>query len=768
MSASNATPKAGGLDADGLRPSDGTVTGQVVDRTDGSPLPGATVRLLPTDRGQATDAEGRFTFEEVPAGTYEIDVSFVGYASKTTEVELDAGATVSVEVDLRPASLGLPDIVVTGTFRARAASEVYRPTSVLTGEALQERLQSSVPATLERVPGFSMESFGPGAARPNIRGMGGDRVLMLEDGQRTGDLYATASDHGVMVEPLSAERMEVIRGPASLLHGPNALGGVANVIRNDIPREQPDRVTGLFTTQAASVNNGLAAGGTAYLPAGNYTLRGEFTYRRAGDTMTPEGELDRTQLDVANASLGASRTTSWGLFGMSYRFYDNTYGIPGEFNGELIPGGHAGGVDIEATRHVGRLRVLYDQRLGFFDGIEFDANLTRYIHDEIERRRDGQQDIFGARFDQMTGEATLMLHHQHEPGGIRAEGAVGGSVRGTDISAFGASPGMRSGQSLEAALYGYEEFSRGPVRLQLGLRYDYRAAEPDDKRDILARTQEADAPIRKSVRARTFSGLSGAVSGLYTVANDWTVGFNVSRSFRSPHLQELYSDGPHLADFSFDIGEPDLDPEYGHGAELFVRGGGNRLNVELAGYFNRVQNYTFHRNTGQTWIVDRNIPVFEAAGADANFIGVEGQLQWIMLPDVELDASASYTRATRIENSNPLPFIPPLNGHASLRYTPGNWSASVGTKFAAAQNRVPNAIEIPGTDRAERPRQPTDGYGLLNASLGYETNAHGMRHTFTLRGDNLTNAVWRDHLSRTKDVAPQPGRNLTLTYRARF
>ena len=758
----------------------GTLVGYVSDADEESPLPGATVQLVETGEGQATNEDGRFAFGQVEAGSYNLRVSFVGYQSQTVSVDVIAGQETIVYVDMEPSRTDLPDVVVTGTFRARAASEVYRPTSVLTGEALRERLQSSVPATLERVPGFSMESFGPGAARPNIRGMGGDRVLMLEDGQRTGDLYATASDHGVMVEPLSATRMEVIRGPATLLHGPNALGGVANVIRNDIPREQPDRITGNVSAQAESVNNGWAGGGTVEAPLGPLAVRAEFTRRGADDIQTPQGPLERTDMNVLNYSVGASWVNDWGLVGASYRYYDNVYGIPGEFNGELIPGGHAGGVDIEVRRHVGRFRALYDAPLWIFDGIEFDANVTRYIHDEIEVRRDeGREDFFGARFDQYVGEANLLLHHEHTPGQLRAEGAFGMTLRGVAIDAFGNSPGMRSGYEQEAALYGYEELSINALRVQLGLRYDHRRTEPDDKSTIRQFTREQRAerlpPFEKPVSARTFNGLSGSLATLYDVHEDWTIGLGLSRSFRSPHLQELYSDGPHLADFSFDIGEPSLDPEYGYGAELFVRSLQDRFEVEVTGYVNHVQNYTFYENTGQTVLVDRRgdleriTPVFEAVGTDARFLGVESRVEWEALPNFTIDATATYTRASRIEDGDdPLPYIPPLNGEIDLRYDHDSVFATIGLEAAAAQNRVPNPVPIPGTDQQATPQSTTDGYGLLNASIGYRFGVQNTRHTLTLNGHNLTDSTWRNHLSRTKEVAPEPGRNLRLTYRVGF
>ena len=749
----------------------GEVTGQVVEATSGEPLPGANVALRGTDRGQATDTEGRFSFAGLSPGTYTIRASFVSFASESREVSVVAGETTEVTLALSPTSLDLPDVVVTDSRRARAAAEVYRPTSVVTGPELQRRLASNVPETLNRVPGFSAQYNGPGATRPSIRGMSGDRVLMLEDGQRTGDLYQTASDHGVMVEPLTAERMEVIRGPAGLLYSAQALGGVVNVIRNDIPREQPSQITGTFSTQFESMNDGRAGGLMLTGPVGPLAVRAELSGRGAGNTQTPEGELPSTGINSYNASLGASYLPSWGLIGASYRFYDNVYGVPGEFNGQLIPGGHSGGVDIEAIRHVGRFRAAYQEPWWVFDEIEFDANLTRYIHDEIELRRDNQPDFFGARFDQTSAEANVIARHQHDVQDTRLEGAMGFTVAGRSLDASGISPGTRSGDEWSLAAFIYEEFDFSPFRVQAGLRYDYRDLTPETTNDINVRTDEGER-IVKPVSARRFGGFSGSIAALYDLAPGWTAGASMARSFRNPAIEEMYSDGPHLADFSFDIGSPDLDAERGLGFDLFLRSRSNWLDLEVAGFYNRVDDFIFYNPTGLTVLVDRRgdfgrrTPVFEAVGKDVDFIGAEGRAQAEILPNIVVDATASFVRATRRDDGNPLPTIPPLNGALEVRYEGSQLFGMIGFDGAAAQNRVPRPIQQ--GDETIRPEQPTDAYGLLSAEVGTRIDVRGTFHRLSLKASNLTNATWRDHQSRIKDVAPQPGRNISLTYRIEF
>lgn len=663
---------------------------------------------------------------------------------------------------------------VTTSGWAPGANNVYRPSTTLRGDELQRNLSSSVPATLEAVPGFHVQYNGPGAANPTIRGMPGDRILMLEDGHTTGDIYWTASDHGVMVEPLSAERIDVLRGPAGLLYGSNALGGVVNVIREDIPIRRPHSLEGVVSSQFESVNRGFTLGGALRAPLGEQsTVYAEATGRRAGDTRTPLGPIEKTDLQALNGALGFSWRSSQGLLGAALRYYENVYGVPGEFDGQLIPGGHPGGVSIEATRIGGRIQGEYHRRIAFFDGLQLRSNFTHYLHDEIEGIL-GDQEVLGARFRQNTSDTHLIAHHEPAPlaanSTIKAEGALGLSFQSRDLVASGASPGTRSGSQRSLGLFGYEEFELLPFRIQTGLRYDFRHLTTDDLSPIRVRT--AERRIVKEVHPRAFQSLSGSLAALYDFADRWTLGLNLARSFRPPTIEELYSDGPHLADFSYDIGSPDLSAEVGHGLDLFLRSRLPKLDLEVAAYINHVSDYIHYAPTGETIRVFREgqpprvTPVFEARSDDALFLGAEGRIQWEFFERFSLDLSASYTRASRQPEGDPLPYIPPLSSRLEARYDGASFFASLGANLGAPQNRVPRPIAV--GDLLESPQNPTDGYALMHALVGWRHHGDHFDHTLILQGSNLANQPWRDHLSRIKDVAPQPGRNLQISYRALF
>ncbi len=754
---------------------DGTLQVRVADEDTGQPLAGTTVRVRQVDRTTVTNQEGQAVFDDLPPRRYTVVVERLGYLPAEESIDLHEGEVATVEISLSPTPLDVAGIVVTGTGRERGAGEVYRPTTSLAGTELQRNLAGTVPATLRNVPGMAMQYNGPGASSPTIRGMSGDRVLMLEDGGRTGDLYQTASDHGVMVEPLTAQRMEVVRGAASLLYGSNALGGVVNVIREDVPRSRPSALQGQFASQAESVNEGLGGSVVVTGPAGPLALRGEISGREMGDTRTPAGTLERSDMSVYNGSFGATWFGERGSLGAAFRYYDNVYGVPGEFDGELIPGGHPGGVDIEATRTSGRVRgELKGPVLGFFDSVELRGNMTRYIHDEIEGLLAGDR-VLGARFDQTTWDLDLTAHHDHaqhdhEPDALRLEGAFGFSLEARDLWAGGVSPGTRSGEEWTLSAFVFEELGREPFRIQAGLRYDHRQTTPASTDSLIVRTD--DRRLSKPVEARSFGDFSGSIAGLWDFAPNWTVGASVARSVRKPAIEEMFSDGPHLADFSFDIGNPALDPEVGIGFDLFLRGTRRDLSLELATFFNRIDGFIHQMQTGETVRVVREgvpprvTPVFEARSDDAVFAGAEGRVQWEFLPRLVFDATASYTRAWRQEDSDPLPDIPPLQGRAEVRYEGRTFSASFGMNGAARQDRVPAPIQV--GEASVRPQEPTPGYGLVTAGAGWRHEGPTFTHSVTLQGENLLDRNARNHLSRIKDIAPQPGRNIQLTYRVHF
>jgi iron complex outermembrane recepter protein len=711
-----------------------SIEGVVVDARTGVPLPGTLVRIVALGRQDLTHQDGDFHLLNLPPGRHTLVFERIGYARAVREVTAAPGEAIHLVVELRPSAIELPGLIVTGTVGARLGDESVRPTTVVAGQELLRRMDLTLAATLRHEPGMASTSMGPATGRPVIRGLGGDRVLVLEDGMRVGDLSAAGADHAVAVDPLNARRIEVVRGPAALLYGSNAIGGVINIIRDDVPASLPDRFTGTTTLQAQSVNRGVAAGASGELPVQSWALRGELLVRDAGDLNTPAGPLGNTALRSRDASLGASLVETWGHIGAAYRYYDNSYGVPGGFIGA-----HPHGVDVEMRRHAVHAEAQYRPGGGPFAVLDASYNYTNYYHRELE-----DVGIIGTEFGLLTSAAELVARH----GGMRrlGEGALGVRVEWQDFAAGGAI-GTPPAKEWSVAGFFLEELELGPVDIQVGGRYDWHRITP--------RAEDPASPIGH-VRTRDFGSLSGSIGAHYDFGHGWHLGASLARAYRTPSVTELFSQGPHLAAYSFETGNPDLRAEFGLGADIFLRVGRDDVRGELAVFRNHITNFIYYANTGA--VTDAGLPIYQAVGNDAVLSGAEVGVDWNMVPGFVVEAVASYVRGRNRGTGEPLAQMPPLHGELQLRYEQPAFFAGAGWRGAAAQDRV---AESEFETR-------TAGYSIFGATAGYRWVSFGRVHAVTLRAENITNVLYRDHLSRVREIMPEAGRNISVTYRLSF
>ncbi|MBR9990706.1 MAG: TonB-dependent receptor [Gemmatimonadetes bacterium] len=719
--------------------------GVLLDASTGQPVAHAVVRLRESGRQDYSHADGSFHFDDIPAGTHTVSVERIGYAPLQRRVDVAPDRMTHLELRLVPSALQLSAVIVTGAGSERGADASYRSMTVLSDAELRRKLSGSVAATLAGEPGLTQRYNGPVAAQPVIRGLTGDRVLMLEDGQRTGDIASTSADHAVTIEPLTAERIEVVRGPAGVLYGSSSLGGVINVIREEVPRSVPESVSGTFTAQGESVNSGLTAGTALTAPVGSFAVRGELSGRTAGDTRTPQGDLPDTQLRGHNAGLGASWVGQKGHAGAAIRDFGMSYGVPGTFQGELIPGGHEGGVEIELRRTTARVEGRLLGTGGSLRSVEADANFVRFDQRELELGGvDGP--VLGTHFRQYSSTANVRAHHRHAAGGVRLEGAVGASGMFRDLGMAGARTGSRPARNYSLAAFAFEEFALSPVTFELGARYDWSRVDPLD----------TSPSSIGDVRRRDFQSVSGSLAALYRPTDVLTTGISVSRSFRTPSIEELFSSGPHLANYSYDIGNPDLHAEYGLGIDVFVRASIPTMHAEIGFFRNAISDFIYYAPTGDMDPRLGQFPVYQAEQSDVVLRGVDGRLQWEVVRSWVIDGSLSYVRGVRADDTDgdvALPAMPPLHGALNVRRDGARVFAGLGVEGAAAQDRV-----------AEFER-PTAAYALVNATAGLRWTGFGRLNTLTLQIDNVLDTTWRDHLSRIRQVAPQPGRNIQLLYR---
>ena len=737
----------------------GIVEGTVVDAFSGAPIVAARVRITGVPREESTHDDGRFRLVGLPPGRQTLTVMRIGYRMTSRTIQVVEGQTLTLRIEMEEAAIQLSPTVVTGTLSERTSDDVLSPTSVLAEAALDRRLESTVGATLQGEAGVSVTSSGPATSRPVIRGLGSDRILVLEDGLRPGDLSSTSGDHAVAIEALTAKQIEIVRGPMSLLYGSSALGGVVNVIREEVPTSLPDRLHGVLSAQASSVNGGGTIGASATDAIGSVAVRGEASYRKAGDFRTPAGPIENTAVQTVSASGGASIVGRPGFLGGSYRFYENRYGVP-----EGFTGAHPGGVDIEMRRHM--IRTEGERRLtgGRFTSVRGSAAFTDYYH--AERRQSG---TIGTAFAQKFAAADLTARHTHA--GVFALGALGARVQYRDVRTGGS---LRTPSTADYTVAGYivEEMEFGDFRIQVGGRYDWARFEP---KDTTARIVVGGERI--PVRARTFGAATGSVGALHDIGDGVRIGASLSRAYRTPDFNELYSNGPHLAAGSYDVGDPGLEEETGFGIDAFARFTDSRLRAEVAVFRNMLSGYIFPASRGRVELgTSQGVPRLQYTNEDALFTGAEAEVEWSLTRRIVLDGTVSYVAArftserdsipdffstpgdtVLIAPSRYPPFIPPLNGRVGLRYETPRYFAGATVRVAAAQKRV-----------GDFPDQPTAGFAVGSVSAGVRMLAGSRFHTFTLRVENVADQEFRDHLSRTKETMPEPGRDVSLLYRVTF
>ena len=708
----------------------------IVTDTAGAPLANARVVLSRANRVTTTGGDGRFTFRSLSPGTYHIDASFPGYAPGHAEVVVPAtGADVSVRIELRPSPLTLEGVIFTGTPGGSDPLAVTQSTTQISGKEFDRQLSATIAETLSDEPGISARYAGPAASLPVIRGLTGERVLMLENGQRTGDLSGTSADHALSVDPLSATRIEVVRGPASLLYGSSALGGVVNVLGTDIPTSVPSHVEGYVAAQGVSVTPGGALTAEAIAPLGSslaVAVAGGF--RDVGDVRVGGGDvLGGTSLRNLHADVGLGFVGESLSGGVAVNGYDFNYGLPSDPDGE-------GGIRIDGRRYEVHGRGQWVVGGGFLQQVDANASAQWYAHDEIEAGGE-----VGTNFDLRT--QTVDLRANTDVG--FAKGTLGASGLAKRYSPTGEEALTPPATSTTGGVFVYQEIPFGSdeehaARLQLGARYDAFRIRADESEDF------------GPARSRDFGAVSGSVGLTVPVGDLLSFGGSVARAFRAPTTEELYSNGFHAAAGSFDIGNPQLDPETNLGVEAVLRVQSARVNGQFSGYLNRVDDFIAPRVVGDTLIEtedgDAAVPLTVFRQADATLRGVEGKVEMVVADHVVAGIRGDVVRG-RFTDGGPLPFMPAGHFGGEVRWDNGGTGIGVDAQHTFAQSDVPEN------------ELATGAYTLVGVNVAYTRTVGGQVHSITLRADNLFDVEYRDATSRIKEFAPNPGRNLALVYR---
>lgn len=648
------------------------------------------------------------------------------------------------------------DIVVTAPFE-RNRADVLSSTSVLSGQDLIRDTRSTIGDTLQRQPGVSSTSFGPNASRPVLRGFQGDRIRVLTDGIGSFDVSNTSVDHAVTVNPLLAERVEVLRGPASLQFGSSAIGGVVNVIDKRIPREIPDEavhVDAIGTYSSASSQwSGSAAADMpvsdkvvlhidgSYLDGddlriGDYVLS-PVVRAQALTSPNPDvralanlrGRLRNSAGRTWDIAGGAAVITDTGSLGFALSHYESLYGVPPRY--DLDTGeGETPRLDIKQTRVDARTEL--DLGTGFFEKLRGRFGFADYKHAELED--DGS---VGTRFFNKGLEGRLELS-QAKRGAW--QGAIGGQLLIRDFNVIGAEAFVPRNETIQYGAFTLQTLDFGKLKAEFGARVEH--------------TDITSVPVNVE---RHFNAYSGSAGASYEIVTGWRFGVNVSHTERAPSAEELLSNGPHAGTQAYEIGNPDFRKERNFGLEGVLRGTGHNYTFEASVYYNKFKNYIFDRQTGA---IEDGLPVFQSAQADATYYGFEAQATVTLARfgdwKIEADGLADYVHAT-IPGVGPAPRIPPLRLLGGISGTSGLFDGRIEVEHSFAQNRVA-PVET-----------TTNGYTLVNASLGVRPFGEGRKKPeILLSANNIFDVDARRHASFLKDFAPLAGRDIRVTLKASF
>jgi len=675
------------------------------------------------------------------------------------------------------------EIIVTAPVR-QSETDVLQGTSILTGEALTRELRPTIGETLARQPGVSASSFGPNASRPILRGFQGERIRVLTDGIGSIDVSNTSADHAVIIDPLLAERIEVLRGPSALLFGSSAVGGVVNVVDTRIPRSVPEngfRLNGIANYgSAADERSGGMAGDVAV--GEHLVLHADGSYLKTGDLRTGKGyllsdsaraaalsqvglpqnvasgeepidfaasaalrgRLPNSAAETWTAGAGASIITDAGSLGVSYSHYDSLYGVPIRYATAVGQEQEAPRLDVVQNRFDVRAEV--NTGGGFLDKIRFRAGQASYRHFELE-----EDNSVGTAFYNKGLEGRLELVQANRGGW---QGASGVQFFNRIFDVKGDEAFLPTNETNQTGLFTLQQYSAGAFKAEGGLRYEIT--------DIAARNPADD--LRFFNGQRSFNAVSGSIGGSYGVTDTLRFGINLSHTERAPSAEELFANGAHAGTQAYELGNPNFRLEKSDGAELTMHAHGDGFSLDASAYYTRFTNYISENQVAQTVCEaaaapsgrDVELPCFQNQQSKARYYGVEADasLRLARIGDYTINADllGDYVHAN-IVDLGPAPRIPPARVLGGIEAQGDRLQGRIEAEHVFEQNRIA-AFET-----------PTDGYTMVNASIGFSPFGKASKTSLLISANNIFDVEARRSASFLKDFAPLAGRDIRATLR---
>jgi len=720
------------------------IKGTVIDDHDKEPLIGAPVYLQQQKLFTETDENGKFIFKQVKAGPYTLVVSLTGHKTSTTTVLVPL--THDITITLKEDVINLKETVVTGNPFALQDQELSQSTISLSQLDLQIKRGSTLAQSLNFLPGVAIRSNGTATSRPVIRGFSNNLVLILEDGLRMGDLSAVSDDHGISDDGSEPEKVEILRGPASLLYGSNAIGGVVNIITDAIPSTIPQQLTGHFYTEGASVNGEFLSNLHLNYGYKQLSFHTNWFKRNAGDYKIPDGRTGNSYYNSYGGQSGISLHGDWGGSGLSIATFNNKYGIP-------APPNEISATSIAMKKLQVKMLTQVNVNTSIFTELNVNGSFQKYQHKEINNATN----VAGTAFSLETGSLNFSL--RHNPFTIFSNGVFGVSSLYQNYSLEGSEAITPNTKSISTAFYLYEQAKFNNVLFSVGARLENNS---------LALEKALLTDTLFSSLDKSFTTFSGSLGLVYTLSDEQSLFINIAKAFRSPAAEELASYGVHEAANSFDIGDRKLSVENNTGVDAGIKIYKNDYSIEVTGYYDFLSNYIARIPQPLYYndLINSNLPFgFNASSGfqvkkyqnnRAVFYGFEAKTTAKFDDYITVTMICDYVRARNTETQENLPQIPPFRFSLEPRYSADTYWFGFQLKAAAAQN-----FTAPTETR-------TAGYTLLDLYVGAKFFTGRFAHILSLKVENALNQPYRDHLSAIKEFTLMPGRNILLGYKFLF
>jgi iron complex outermembrane recepter protein len=640
--------------------------------------------------------------------------------------------------------LRVEEVVVTSTALRENPLEVAQPTTVVSGDDLRRQIATSIGETLSKELGVSSSYFGPAASRPIVRGLGGDRVQVLQDGLASLDVSTLSQDHAVTLESVVSRQMEIIKGPAALLYGSGAAGGLVNIVSNRVPMESAaEPVSGAVEVRGDTAVEERTGAFSLDGGAGAFAFHADYFDRDTDEVEIPEfaqsdalrralidageapddvrGHIPNTESDAQGGALGASIIGDAAKGGVSWSRYETNYGIPGE---------EEAFIDMEQDRYDAKAQIDLD---GAINALRFNGAYNDYTHTEFEGPGEP-----GTVFNQEAYELRFVADHELGEGW---RGTIGAQYVDVDFEALGDEAFVPASKTEATSLFVFEERHFDRWTIELGARAEQQKIAVDPATTLPDFDETA---------------ISASAGTVWKFSDDHALAFNVTRTQRNPQAAELYSNGPHIAAQRFEVGDSNLDQETAITTDVSLRRSGAGVQWTLSAFYNDYSDYIFANPTGE---IEDDFPVFAYVQDGAKFHGFEAEVTFALLQQgaqhLELRVASDYVRG-ELDNGGDLPQIPPLRFGAGVHYERG------------ALHLGAQAFYYDKQDKTAANELPTDSFTLVELDASYRVPVGPASVFLFLRGSNLLDEDARQHASPLKEIAPLPGRSAHFGVRAEF